>query len=1123
MTEPADHKTRERALDPQASFIVQAPAGSGKTSLLTQRYLRLLASVEAPEEIIAITFTRKAAGEMRSRILKALEEAAGDPPPVSGHRRRTWELARTARARDAERGWRIGEHPARLRIQTIDSLNAELTRQMPLVSGFGAQPGIAEQPEFLYAEAARRTLALLDHGERAQSAALATLLRHLDNDVPRTAELLADMLPRRDQWLRHTTKNGASSQPDLQDAFLREVTHQLQGAQALIPENLRAELAELTRFAARSLAAQGKDSGLQACVEMRVFPAATPEALPLWKGLVELLLTRSNGEAWRKTVNKSTGFDAQHPDEKARMLEVLRRLSEQPALHTVLRRIRKLPSSGFDASQWQVLNALLETLRLAAAQLQVLFAERGEVDYAEVALRALTALGGAETPTDLALALDYRIRHLLVDEFQDTSFLQFRLLEQLTEGWQAGDGRTLFVVGDPMQSIYRFREAEVGLFLRAQEYGIGSVRLEPLTLSANFRARPELIEWVNACFARLFPARDDMASGALSYNACVAQRASAAGAEVRIHAAFGNDAEREAGQVIALVHAAHTQKLRVAVLVRGRNHLVALVPRLRREGLRFRATELEQLGERPVVRDLVSLTRAVLHPGDRTAWLAVLRAPWCGLTLADLHALSVDAGEQTLPGLLADEARLATLSADGQARLARARTLLLEAVAQRRRGTLREQIESLWLRLAAPAVLASLEDLDDAETFLLLLETLDAGGTLADPATLEAALQKLYARPDPEAGEDLQVMTMHKAKGLEFDVVIVPGLGAGSGRTHRPLLTYLERTRAQNQPDLLLAPLNARGSDQEPHYELVLDLRREQELFERQRLLYVAATRAREQLHLLGHAGYTEKDGKRELKMPPANSLLATLWPAVEHEYQAALNSRKPVSADAAVSMPPARLRRLPSGWQPPAPPADVAWQGAGTLAAEAPSQVEFDWAGDTLRHIGTVVHRLLQRIATADGDVQNAARVVMNAGRVRAWLQQAGVPADELAGAVQTVQQAIERMLADDTGRRLLAARGPDAHCEFALSGFDNRRLVTGVMDRTFVDNDSVRWIVDYKTSRHEGAGREAFLAREAERYRPQLKRYVTLMRGFENRPVKAGLYFPLLGTFHEVDVDQP
>ncbi|MDE2460554.1 MAG: PD-(D/E)XK nuclease family protein, partial [Gammaproteobacteria bacterium] len=314
---------------------------------------------------------------------------------------------------------------------------------------------------------------------------------------------------------------------------------------------------------------------------------------------------------------------------------------------------------------------------------------------------------------------------------------------------------------------------------------------------------------------------------------------------------------------------------------------------------------------------------------------------------------------------------------------------------------------------------------------------------------------------------------------------------------------------------------NARGSDQDPHYELVLALRNEQEDFERQRLLYVAATRAREALHLFGQVNFSEKHGERKLKAPAARILLQALWPAVEGDFEKTLRAYVPPAEAATGSALQVRLRRVPSGWQPPAVPADIAWQGAGTLAAEAPPQIEFDWAGDMARHVGTVVHRLLQRIATAAGDVQEAARRLVTDARVRSWLQQAGVPAADLPAAVQLVQDAVFRMLADDFGRQLLAARGPDAHCEFALSGIENRRLVTGVIDRSFVDNDSVRWIVDYKTSRHEGGERAEFLAREAERYRPQLKRYVTLMRGLEKRPVKAGLYFPLLGTFHEVDVD--
>jgi len=123
-------------------------------------------------------------------------------------------------------------------------------------------------------------------------------------------------------------------------------------------------------------------------------------------------------------------------------------------------------------------------------------AERGEADFTEIAQGAVRALGTAEAPTDLLLSMDASVRHILVDEFQDTSFSQWELLVLLTSGWQPNDGRTLFLVGDPMQSIYRFRDAQVALFLKAQSEGLGSVQLEPLTLTTNFRSHAGLVDWV---------------------------------------------------------------------------------------------------------------------------------------------------------------------------------------------------------------------------------------------------------------------------------------------------------------------------------------------------------------------------------------------------------------------------------------------------------------------------------------------------------------------------------------------------------------------------------------------------------------------------------------------------
>lgn len=1114
---PADAGMRARALDARRSFIVQAPAGSGKTELLTQRFLTLLAVVDEPEEILAITFTKKAAGEMRMRVARALELDDAQAP-AEAHKRHTWELARRARARDQQRGWNIARHPARLRIQTIDSLNAELTRRMPLLSKFGTQPGIAERPGPLYLEAARRTLALLEEGEPQQAQAASTLLVHLDNNLPQVMQLAADMLPRRDQWLQHTqVRSETSRRDDLEQALREEVRVVLADLLETIPVDCRRPLAELAGTAAVNLRVKSIASDIVACAELESLPGTGPEDLPAWRGIVELFLTKQ--DEWRRQINASQGFPPENRDDKTRVLELLRRFSLEEDLHRLLARVRRLPQSGYEEHQWQVLDALLSLLPQAVAQLQLVFMEHGEVDYAEVSLGALRALGTDDEPTDLTLTLDQRLQHILVDEFQDTSVNQTELLSKLTAGWQADDGRTLFLVGDPMQSIYRFREAEVGLFLRTRQQGIAGLRLTPLTLSANFRSQAGLVQWFNATFPQLFPHQEDIASGAVPYAETTAQHATLEDAAVSLHTQLQKDPAAEAIQITSIIAEARRQHgdVRIAVLARARKHLAASVRRLRALDIPFRAVELENLGERPVVQDLLALTRALLHPANRTAWLAIVRAPWCGLSLAALQAMAGTDECVTIPERLRDETLMTRLKSQvAGTRFASVRRILLEALSERRRGSLREQVERVWLQLAAPATLRSVEDLADAEAYLELLETLDDGGELRDGAELDTALTQLFARPDPRADESLQLMTMHKAKGLEFDVVIVPGLGAGPGRREKPLLTWLERPRPEGRNDLLLSPLEPKGGEQDPIYQFILTLKHEQERLEMTRLLYVAATRARQRLHLFGHTTVREKGGERSLAEPRKDSLLGLLWPVVRKDFEAALHQQAtlaPVAAEQpTVGM---SLRRLRPDWEIPAPDIALSWPGAAqTLAAEE-DMLEFEWVGDTLRHVGTAVHRLLQRIAE-DGQMQwDDARVHALKPLIVHWLLELGVTQAELDDAVDDVSQALTATLADARGRWILDNSHAQARTEYALSHFDGLRLATNIIDRTFVDADGTRWIVDYKTGRHHGGDVEVFLARERERYRQQLESYAQLMRGLEQRRVKVGLYFPLLRRF--------
>jgi len=1132
MSEPRDQQARSRALDPHTSFIVQAPAGSGKTGLLTQRYLVLLAGVENPEEIVAITFTRKAAGEMRERILMALQAATTEQPPQAPHELKTWELARAALSRDQARGWCLLENPGRLRIKTIDSLGTDLARQMPLLSEFGAVPAIAEDAFPLYQEAAQLALSQLEAGD-AWSESLIRLMRHRDNRLDDLQGLIAEMLARRDQWLRHVAD---PDHPQLRrheiEPVLRELVEEsLEYLVERTPTSVRDELPELCRFAANILP---EGSMLAACRNLRSLPAASLEDLEAWSGIAELLMTRGKADdrPWRKSVTKAQGFpvekEGQDPEEKARFKEMKRRMQEllqglvdEEPFRRALGRLSILPNPAYSDDEWSVLEALFRVLLFSAAQLKGVFSNQGQVDFIEVAMRANQALGSEDNPTELAMRLDYQIRHLLVDEFQDTSQNQFDLFRRLTAGWQPGDGRSLFLVGDPMQSIYRFREAEVGLFLDAWERGLGDIPLEPLGLSVNFRSQQGIIDWVNEQFRIILPRQNDKASGAVCYASSDASKPPLPDAAVQVHAFIERDDEAEAQQVLEIIRELQQELSgqKIAILARNKSHLAEIVSLLKAEGILFQAVEIESLGQRPVVQDLLALSRAMIHAGDRIAWLAVLRAPFVGLSLADLHALVATHARTTVYELLNRPECVAELSEDGQQRIARVQPLLQAGLRERERRPLREWAEGLWIALGGPACVHDDNDLMDAEVFFQLLGSLGEGREEVDPELMQQKVDGLFALPDVNAGEGLQLMTIHKAKGLEFDTVIVPGLGKIPRRDNTRLLYWLERTGKSGRPQLIFGPIRSAWEERNRTADYIKRLELEKGQYEDGRLLYVAATRARQRLHLLG-AVSVRTDGS--LGEPPSASLLARLWPVVKPVFVSLHESKEQALEGIEQQELPLPTKvprlRLVSDWRCPEPPAGIHAPVSADESANEEGPVEFDWAGEMARHIGTVVHRILQYLGSSKKQLDEAYAQMSLRDISRQLLGQAGVSSEQMDASIERVRVAVNNTVEDEYGRWLLSHEHQAVQSEYPLTGVINGQLRRMVIDRTFVDENDVRWIIDYKTSAHEGGGIEAFLDREVERYRLQLDRYARAFRMLESREVRTGLYFPLLQAWREV-----
>ena len=1125
MTEraPADQAARDRALDVGTSFIVQAPAGSGKTELLTQRCLALLPTLTQPESLLAITFTRKAAAEMRERILGALREVQAPGTGTPRLEPRTRELARAALAADARHGWGLIANPSRLRIQTIDALNLGLARRLPVLSGLGHGLGVEEHADELYRRAATQLLTHLSDGEPAHAAAIAAVLVHLDNRVQAFLDLVVEILRRREAWIDLLPGGLASAEPPaavrarLEAARAALVCAHLESLRGAFPEALLREACALAHGAALVLQREGTDSTIAIWGSTTALPDASLASAPFWAGLAQLLL-RSDG-APRRGFNRNSGFapGPEGRDAKERAEVLCAALREDEELARLLDAARRLPAPAYEEREWSVLQALLTVLRLAVAELELVFAERRAADYPRFASAARAALGDEDAPTDTALALDARLKHVLVDEFQDTSDAQVRLLEALTAGWQTGDGRTLFLVGDPMQSIYRFRDAEVGLFLSVRDRGLKDVRLERLALGVNFRSTVPVIEWLNRAFPQVLPARDDVQRGAVAFLPAASSPDASQEGGVRVHALAGRNRVLEAREVTDIV-AAHLAEPTgtIAILVQGRNHLVHIVAELARRGLRFRANDIDPLVERPIVLDLLALTRALAHLGDRTAWLAVLRAPWCGLTLADLHALAADAPELAVIELLRDPARRAAIDPGARARLAHVWELLERALLEQRPLGLRDTVERLWNALGGPATAESTRSLDEAEAFLdVLAESELRDGPALDLAALGDALERLHAPSQPDPGLRIELLTIHKAKGLQFDTVIVPALERLPRGDDKRLLRWSSQL-GFDHARLVVAPLAQSGGEHNALYAWLKAQEQEKLVHERRRLLYVAATRARRWLHLVGSCDVVDGSTGPVIEHPPAPSMLGMLWPVVEHEFLAQLAGPGPRPADGESSLardPP--LWRLPADWRPPEPPPAPRIARYTTASTPVVPEVTFDWASQTARHVGTVVHRELQQLAATTPLAPYDA--VGSRSRLEAELTEIGVPAELRAAAVERVIEAVHGMLADERGRWLLDAAHAESSTELALSGRVGSELLHVVIDRSFVSAEGVRWIVDYKTSPHEGGSLDEFLDREQLRYRAQLQRYAALARRLGPEPVRVALYFPLQRGWRE------
>ena len=1081
---PPDQAERSRALDLDRSFLVQAPAGSGKTFLLTQRFLSLLAQAEKPDEIVAITFTNAAAAEMRNRVLDALEKAAlkNAEAPAAIDPESLPALAAKALERSQMLGWQLLDQPSQLRITTIDAFCRGLALRSPLswgglLSGLGGRLDPVDSPGELYRRAATRTLEILKDADSPTRRSIEQVLLWRDNNWKDVEDLIVDMLAVRSRWHREFVfardEQWQALREVLEAPFRRAAQARLKTL-ARILEGLPGSLDFALTLARSACEEPGKSSPLSLAERAElptVFSAGDSnaslleDALDAYRDLASFLLT-AKGE-WRKKggLNANIGFPATPAGRAAkdRFATFVEALAEETGLQSALASCLHPIPVRYTDDEWELIRHCFAVLRVATAQLQVVFAETGSVDFTEIARIALDILAPEDGyPSDFAQNEARSIRHLLIDEFQDTSRSQHELLSRLVAAWPEREGRSCFCVGDPMQSIYGFREAEVELFDRVRTHGLeiyhgldaAPLHFDFVPLRANFRTVPTLVDNLNLHFHRIFAEAD---GSGITFSPAEAARTSHSAAIANLHLAFTrttpssaanspssppyppqSDSEStrqsQLNEIVVLIRGKLSEidrlrntvidaphpalaKYRIAVLGRTKSSLIRIAKALQEAGIAFRALELVPLRQRPEVLDALSLARALLNPVDRTAWLGVLRAPWCGLSLAELHLLT-SADDQNLsatpiPALL--QSRPATLFEQGRLQqraysaVSRVERILRHAIETRASGggsslqTLGTWLASVWGALGGDYTVNA----EQRENLRLLWAALDSlpGGELdlLGPG-LNAALDKLCAQPDPAASSDfgVQLMTIHKSKGLEFEMVIVPDLEADGRKSERTMISWLERGLARglaasesaNEPapltEFLIAPIQSKGTEAGLAKKWVDSVKREREKQELRRLLYVAATRAREELHLFARPRFKlSSTGEASLSNP--TGLLATAWPAFSEEVESRFetwwsetSAADGDSSDATSSMElaslaaqaertaliqPTILHRLPADYAPPESPHQATARSqrvVGDSEGDSNSQALYERTAGGLRSrmLGEAVHRLLEHLS---------------------------------------------------------------------------------------------------------------------------------------------------------------
>ncbi len=1046
----------KKALDTTQSFIVQAPAGSGKTSLLIDRYLNLLAQVNTPESVVVMTFTNQAANELKDRINKLLKNANNiDNNQLSLHEQQSASFAKTVLSNSKKHNWQLLDHPQRLQITTIDGLSLQLVSRETLATKLIPTKIIedAYQLECCYQDTVRAVINLIYEHKYQQL--ISQVLQHLDNSGERFIELFVLMLKNRDQWLRHLNKDSAANN-DLKKDIIGKHLDKLKNALKLMP-SLKALIDQSPTLSSEVKANFASDKP-----EQEDFIA-----------LADKLLTK----AGKVQTKLPLGFNKKNYTYQLEQLDILN-LTAREEFIADLAEVDKLP----DWDGGPIDGAILSVLKLCAAQLLINFAQIGAVDFIQIASEAVNLLTNESNPSEASLYLDNAIDHLLVDEFQDTSKTQFELIKAITKDWRADQGKTLFLVGDPMQSIYRFRQAQVGLFLQVQQNGIGNIKPILLQLEQNFRSQPKLVKDNNSYFVDIFPKHNDINSGAISYAKSSSDNPQLTKTATKF---IGFHQDQQIQEAVAVCDIIQQQQIKypqweIAILVRVRSHLNHIISALNQRNIDFNAQQIYSLANNRHLKDLISLSCALLYLADKLSWLSLLRCPWFGLKLADLLLIANEkylSVWQAINDLLTSE----KLTHHARTRLGILVQVFTPFINQASRIDLVQSVRIILKQLEVGDYLDEI-DKEAQIMFLDLLTRQQINAGSINRQTLTNQLNNLYQ--DSKNIAKVHLMTIYGAKGLEFDCVILPGLGRMPRKDTSPILHFIETDNG-----VLSAVIkSASASGQSKTYDYIKAQIKRQNDYELIRLLYVASTRAKAKNFFLGHKAESNK-------APVSSSLLALLWKQFKPNFAPPLKTKEPIKNQQAPLLAYQEQQQL---------------LNTKTIISEKQhSAVDLNLNLASQQKVGAFVHTILEHHHLKKTLIPD--KIIL-----KRQLQALGISPKLVTNASNLTTQLLTKLETADFYQWLFKPR-TSTLVEKTFHQLDKYHNITQtiVVDRLFIDNN-ILWIIDYKTQYPTpNQSLDNFLAEQSQSHQSQLQNYATILKQYYQKPIKAAvclLFIPKL-----------